>query len=153
VGIPSDPGCFDDPRLSASSITHGGYFDTPEGASPVPTAAPDALADATELRIDRLDIPIDHVGRYDVTLGQVRLPNGLLTTADFALVDDWPPGLTILQGGVGLEIRSLEDGELILNIYEHGWRAGTERVAAVLVFEVFRFDPGATLSIRDVVVR
>lgn len=153
AGIPSDPGCFDDPHLSATSVTRGGYHDTPEGATAVPSAAPDALADATELRIVRLEIPVDHVGAYEVMLGEVRLPNGLLTTADFALVDDWPPDLTILQGGVNLEIRSLEDGRPITNIYEHGWRAGTERAAAVLVFDVVRFDAGAALSIRDVVVR
>ena len=76
-----------------------------------------------------------------------------MTTADFALVDDWPPGVTILEGGVSLEIRSQGDGKPIRNIYEHGWHAGIEGVDAVLVFDVFRFDPGATLSIRDVVVR
>jgi len=42
---------------------------------------------------------------------------------------------------------------VIWNIYEHGWREGIEGVEAVLVFDVFRFEPGATLSIRDVVVR
>jgi hypothetical protein len=153
VGIPDDPGCFDDPHLTATSVTHGGYHDTPEGASPVPSAAPDALAEATELRIDQLDITIDHVGRHEVRLGEARLPNGLLTTADFQLVDDWPSDVTILDRAVGLEVRSLSDGEPIWNIYEHGWREGTERVEAVLVFNVFRFEPGAKLSIQDVVVR
>ena len=153
AGIPDDPGCFDDPHLQASSVTMGGYHDFPEDATPVPTAAPAAIADATELRIDRLDIPIDHVGRNEIHLGEVLLPNGLLTTADFALVDDWPPGITILERAVALEVRSLVDGKQIFNIYEHGWREGTERVEAVLVFNVFRFDPGATLSIRNVLVR
>lgn len=152
-GIPDDPGCFDDPHLQASSVTMGGYHDFPEDATPVPTAAPDAIADASELRIDRLDIPIDHVGLNEIRLGEVMLPNGLLTDADFALVDDWPPGITILERAVALEVRSLVDGKQIHNIYEHGWRDGTERVEAVLVFNVFRFDPGATLGIQDVVVR
>ena len=109
---------------------------------PVPSAAPDALADATELRIDRLDIPIEHTGPNEIELGEVLLPNGLLTTADFALVDDWPAGITILEGRVDLEIRSTVDGKPIWNIYEHGWREGTERVEAVLVFDVFRVRPG-----------
>ncbi len=153
VGVNTEPACVDDPHLTANSVTRGGYYDSPEGASPVPSAAPDALAGATELRIDRLDIAIDRTGPQEVVLGAARLPNGLLTTAEFALVDDWPAGVSILDGGVGLEIRSMLDGRPISNIYEHGWREGVEVVEAVLVFDVFRFDPGASVSIRDVVVR
>ena len=153
AGIPDDPGCFDDPQLSASSVTMGGYHDFPEDATPVPSAEPDAIADATELRIDRLDIPIEHTGLNEIRLGELLLPNGLLTEADFALVDPWPRDITILERAVGLEVRSLVDGKPIYNVYEHGWREGTERVEAVLVFNVFRFDPGAKLGIRNVVVR
>ena len=153
-GIPSGPACADDPRIDTHSISlKGGYHDVPEGSTPVPSVAPNAVAEATELTIDRVDVPIDHTGGHAVVLGEAMLPNGLVTTADFALVDDWPDDLTIVDGGVRLEIRSMVDGKPIWNIYEHGWREGTERVEAVLVFDVFRFEPGATLSIRDVVVR
>lgn len=152
-GIPSGPACMDEPKLDTSSFMNGGYHDVPEGSSPVPSAAPDAVLAATALRIDRLDIPIDHTGPHEVRLGEARLPNGLLSTVYFELVDDWPADLTIIEGGVHLEICSMVDGKPIFNIYEHGWREGTEPVEAILVFDVFRFDPGATLSIRDVVVR
>ncbi len=152
-GIPSGPACMDEPSLETGSFMTGGYHDVPQGSSPVPSAAPDAVLAATALRIDRLDIPIDHTGPYEVRLGEARLPNGLLSTVYFELVDDWPADVTIIEGGVHLEVRSLEDGQRIWNIYEHGWREGTERVEAILVFDVFRFDPGATLSIREVVVR
>jgi hypothetical protein len=154
VGINSEPACVDDPHIDAHSISlDGGYRDRTADATPVPSAAPDALAKATQLRIDRVDIPIDHTGPYEVRLGEARLPNGLVTSADFTLVDDWPPGVTILDGGVTLQVRSQRDGRTIQNIYEHGWREGAEGVDALLVFDVFRFDPGATLSIRDVEVR
>ncbi len=152
-GIPSGPACMDDPELDTWSFMDGGYHDVPEGSSPVPSAAPDAVLAATTLRVDRLDIPIDHTGRHEVRLGEALLANGLLSTVHFELVDDWPSDLTIIEGGVHLDVRSIEDGRSISNIYEHGWREGTERVEAVLVFDVFRFDPSATLSIRDVVVR
>lgn len=151
VGIASHPACLDDPHLSTGSVMDGGYYDRPCCPSPVPSPASDAMAEATALEIDRLDIPIDHVGRYEVRVGEADLPDGILTTVDFALVDDWPPGVSILEG-VRLEIRTL-GGEPIRNIYEHGWREGTERVVAILVFDVFRYDPGAVLAIRDVVVR
>ena len=153
VGVNQEPACADDPHLTANSVTQGGYHDVPEGSSPVPSAAPDALEMATGLHLGRVDIPIDHTGSYEVVLGEAWLPNGLLTTADFQLVDAWPPDVTIIDGGVSLEIRSQLDGKPIWNIYEHGWREGVERVDAVLVFDVFHFEPGATLSIRDVVVR
>jgi hypothetical protein len=152
-GIPSGPACSDDPHIELHAMSlEGGYHDVPEGSSPVPSAAPGAVAMATELRIDRLDLPIDQAGPQEVVLGEAWLPNGLLTTADFALVDDWPPGVTILDGGVSLEVRSQLDGKVIWNKYEHGWREGIEGVEAVLVFDVFRYEPGATLSIQDVVV-
>jgi hypothetical protein len=159
-GIPGVE-CQDDPHLVTSSVMHGGYFDHPctgdQAAgcpSPVPSVAPDALTKAVPLRIARLDIPVDHVGLYAVSIGEARLPNGILTAADFALVEPWPAGVSILDGGVSLEIRSLDDGgKPITNTYEHGWRSGTERVQAVLVFNVAHFDPGATLGVKDVVVR
>ena len=147
------PACSDDPHIEIHSMSlDGGYHDVTEGSSPVPSAAPAAVADATELRIDRLDIPIDRTGHHEIVLGDLLVANGLLKSADFALVDDWPPGVTILYG-VYLEIRAKSDGKVIWNIYEHGWREGVEGVDAVLVFDVFHVDPGATLSIRDVVVR
>lgn len=152
-GIPSGPACMDEPKLETDSFMTGGYRDVPQGSSPVPSAAPDAVLAATSLRIDRLDIPINSTGPHEIRLGEALLPNGLLSTVYFELVDDWPADVTIIEGGVHLEIRSIEDGRRIWNIYEHGWREGTERVEAVLVFDVFRFEPGATLSVRDVVVR
>jgi len=153
-GLPGNE-CRDDPHLGAGSVMHGGYYDGTEAqiSGGRPTIAPDALADATPLLIPRLDIPVDHSGKYEVPIGEARVPNGILTDADFALVDDWPAGVSILDG-VGLEIRSLDDGGTpIRNIYEHGWRPGTERVQAVLVFDVADFDPGAALGVKDVVVR
>ena len=123
-------------------------------ATPVPTVEPKAAAAATTLKVDRLDIPIDHTGDYEVKLGEARLPNGLLSQADVALVDDWPPGVTILSGDVSLRIRSLEaDGLPFTNIFEHGWRPGTEHVEAILAFHVDAFEPGADLSVKDVIVR
>lgn len=152
-GASMEPQCVEKPHLIVDSVTQGGYHDVPEGSSPVPSAAADALSEATGLRIDRLDVPIDHTGPNEIVLGEARLPNGLLTTADFELVDGWPADLSIVDGRVTLEVRSQRDGKPIQNIYAHGWRKGIEGVDAVLVFEVFWFEPGATLSIRDVVVR
>lgn len=148
--------CQNNPRLEAWSVMHGGYYDGTEAQllGGPPSIAPDALADAMPLRIGQLDIPVDHTGLNEIPIGEARLPNGILTAVDFALVEDWPTGVSILYGGVRLEIRSVDDGGTpITNIYAHGWRPGTERVQAVLVFDVAAFDPGATLAVKDIVVR
>ena len=161
MGIPNQITCFDDPHLSIGGMQMGGYHDLPcpgeppDGcATPLPDAAPDANAAATAIRIARLDIRIDHVGDYHIVLGEARLPNGIVTEESAELVDDRPADITILSGGVGLGVRSLEaDGRPFTNVYEHGWREGTERVEAFLAFHVDHFDPGATLSVAGIVVR
>ena len=163
VGIASHPACVDDPHLTTGSVTgpNGGYHDTPcsgdppDGcATPLPGIEPAASKSAKPLTITALDIRLDHAGPYEVRLGEASLPNGILTEASFALVDDWPPGVAITSGAVSIVIRSLEaDGKPFNNYFDHGWRAGTERVEALLVFTVDHVDPGARLAIRDVVVR
>ena len=158
-GIPSGPACTEDPTLAAESSTDGGYFDTPCPGeppvcpSPVPGPEPDAVAASDPIRVPALAIPIDHVGSYEVVVGSGSLPNGLLTRAGFGFSDPWPEDVTIVDAVVTIRIRSLEvDGKPFDNVYEHGWRSGRERIEAVLVFGVSRFDPGAVLRIRDVVV-
>jgi hypothetical protein len=159
-GVSMAPMCQDEPVVRAEDIIGSGYRDVPCAGEPpdgcatlVPARTRAATAGAVPLRVDRLDIPIDHTGDYRVKVGEARLPNGWLTDASFALVDDWPDGVTILSGRATMALQSLEsDGKPFMNVYEHGWREGTERVAAFIVFHVDDFDPGAVLSIKDVVV-
>jgi hypothetical protein len=161
AGIPGFQ-CLDDPRLQATSPTIAGYRDVPcDGeppagcASPVPPPDPEARAAAKELRVPRLDIPIDRVGHYEIAVGEATLPNGILTTAEFAFASpEWPSDFTIAEGVVQLSVRSLDHPErLFWNIYDHGWIEGTERVEAILEFDVLHQEPGATFSVEDVVVR
>jgi hypothetical protein len=155
------PVCMDEPRLQPMSLTISGYRDVPcfddEGqhcATPHPPIDPEAAGAADPIRMEQVDIPIDHEGAYEVRLGEGSLPNGILTEATFDFVIAWPPDVTIPDGRVLLDVRSLEpDGKPFDNYYLHGRREGIERVEAVLVFTVSRFEPGAVLMIRDVVVR
>ena len=67
---------------------------------------------------------------------------------------DWPTNISIADGVVSLVVRSLDDPtRAFMNVHEHGRVAGVERVEAVLIFDVLRYDAGALLSVRDVVVR
>lgn len=162
-GIPGGPACTDDPRLEARSSIDagGGYHDVPcpDGqppetcGTPLPPYEGAAVKAARPLSIDRLEIPIDHVGSYKVSLGEASLPNGVATSASFAFVDTWPLDLSLDGGAAQIGLRSLEpDGKPFQNYYEHGWRPGVERAEAVLAFDVLWFRPGATLAIRDITV-
>lgn len=163
-GIPSGAACTDVPQLEArtSVAESGGYRDVPcpDGApphscgTPLPTLEPAAAAVARPLSVARFPIPIDHVGAYEVSLGEASLPNGVATLASFAFVDDWSLDVSLKDGVAQIGLRSLEpDGKPFQNYYDHGWRPGVERVEAVLVFHVLWFEEGAVLAIRDVVVR
>jgi hypothetical protein len=145
--------CSEQPELLLLSPTRSGYFDTPEGASPVPTAAPDALADARPLEVPAKDIPIDHVGSFEVRIGEALLPNGLLTEATFEVQDTQPDDFQVADG-VHLEVEPRNpDGPPLLNVYEAGWREGTRPVEAFIRFEVVEFRPGAVLALRNIVIR
>src|SRR5688500_9023166 len=92
-GVSIDPACSPEPHLNPGSII-GGYHDLPCGpdpepdgpedcATPLPTLEPDATVEATPILIDASTIPIDHVGQYEVSLGEGSLANGVLREASF----------------------------------------------------------------------
>jgi hypothetical protein len=164
VGVGGGPACMDTPKLEARSVLagSGGYHDVPcadppppEGCgNPLPTLEPAAVKAAAPLRIDRVSIPIDHVGRYEVPLGKASVPNGVLSNVSFEFTDPWPLDVSLSQGVAWIEVRSLEpDGKPFQNYFDHGWRPGVERTEAVLAFEVLWFKKGAVLGIRDVLVQ
>jgi hypothetical protein len=150
--------CTDTPLIRVASPMSG-YHDVPCGAepapgncaSPVPTIAPSSAAKGVPLSVPSLTIAIDHVGAYAVDIGDAVLPNGILTEASATLADDRRADVLIPEG-IQLEVVG-EDGQPLVNAYDHGWRPGTEQVHIRLVFTVESFDPGATLEITEVVVR
>lgn len=163
-GIPSGPTCTDTPQLVADSVfaEGAGYKDVPcpDGASPhtcgqpLPSFEPAAVRAARPLSIASLSIPIDHVGGYEVSIGKASVPNGVVSTASFGFVDRWPADVSLEGGEARIALRSLEpDGVPFDNYYEHGWRPGVEHVEATLVFNVLWFKKGASLEVRDIVVR
>jgi hypothetical protein len=150
--------CLDEPVIGVSAPIGTGYGDVPctgEGpsgcATPVPSAAPDAIAEAVELHVPSLTIPIDHSGAYVVDVGEALLPNGILSEASLVLADDRRTDV-LIPDGIALVIEG-EDGEPLLNEHDHGWREGTERVRVTLRFEVEMFDPGTSITLTDIVVR
>ncbi len=162
-GIPSGPACMDEPQLEARSMLGegGGYHDVPcpDGAAPqtcgtpLPTLQPAAVAGARPLSVARLEIPIDHLGTYEVPLGEVSFPNGIATAASLEFAETWPLDVSLRDGVAYIGLRSLEpDGKPFQNYFDHGWRSGVERAQAVLTFEVLWFKEGAVLDLRDIAV-
>jgi hypothetical protein len=158
VGAEYDLGCTDPPTIRLSAPTLSGYQDVPcageppDGcASAVPTIDPAVAPKRRPLEIASLDVPLDHVGHFDIPLGNAVLPNGVLTEGSFALADDAQRDFLLVDGVVSLVV-SGPDGKPVWNVYEQGWRAGTETVDAHLVFDVESLDPGAVLHVRDVAV-
>ncbi len=153
IGGQYSPLCSAQPELQLYSPTSSGYTDVPAGSTPIPTAAPGALAQARELEMPTLDIPIDHLGTYEVRIGEALLPNGLLTEASFRAQDTQPDNF-LIDDGVHLDVEPRDpDGPPLWNAYETGWQEGTRRVEAFIRFEVVEFEPGAVLSLRDIFVR
>ncbi|HEX6869438.1 MAG TPA: hypothetical protein VF119_11565 [Candidatus Limnocylindrales bacterium] len=162
-GLPDGPACFDEAPdwVKHLSFLGSGYSDIacagepPEGCpSPIPGIDPEAAAAAEPIIVPAMDIPIERTGQHAIALGRGSLPNGVISEASLVLPDPWPDDATFAEFGTSLLIRSLEpDGRPFINKYEHGWREGVERIEAVIVFDVRRFDPGAVLRVEDVVVR
>jgi hypothetical protein len=143
--------CTEHPEIRVGGSTFGGYWDT-TGATP-PPLDPAAVAAAKPLRVDALDIPIDHVGHYEVSVGRAIIPMGILTRGIFTLANPRPTDLATTEDGVILRILSTTPGaKPFLNLYDHGWHDGTEEVAVDLVFDILEFQRGATLQIRGLVV-
>jgi hypothetical protein len=102
--------------------------------------------------VPSFDVPLDHEGQYDIPLGEAVLPNGILTESSFTLADAHQTGFMLQDGAIALVV-SGPDGKPIWNVYEQGWRDGTESVQVRLKFSIASFEPGSVIRVRDVIVR
>ena len=159
----SDPVCTDRPEIQLS-MPYGpgsGYNDVPCGsvpagepgascATPLPTVDP--AATSVPLRIASVDYGLT-VGSQVIYLGQATLPNGILSDAHFSLADRMTQAFGV-TGPVQLVITSTDPSRPAFdNAFSHGWHPGSEVVSVSLVLDVTSVTPGATLQVRDLVVR
>lgn len=141
-----------------------GYHDVPCGAVPGGEAGsacatpmsgidPDAARAGVPLEAASHDYAIAGLGPQEILVGSATLPNGILSDARFSLADPFTRAFAV-RDGIALVVRPLDPARpLFVNIYAHGWYTGTEEVEVYLVFDVTAFTPGATLEVRDLVVR
>lgn len=167
--------CTEKPEIELILPLQNGYFDVPCDGEPARTETPaerlagqtipptcpthfpdpDPAAAAAEqpLLIPSIDVPIDHVGEYSVTLGRGTLANGILEVTSMTASDPRPPSF-FLRGGIWLQLTSLAPGGRPFdNYFLHDRVDGTEPFTAQLTFEAMDFEPEAVLRIRDVVIR
>jgi hypothetical protein len=158
--------CTDRPEvmLIAPYGAGSGYHDVPCGAVPGGEAGsacatpmsgidPDAARAGVPLEAASHDYAIAGLGPQEILVGSATLPNGILSDARFSLADPFTRAFAV-RDGIALVVRPLDPARpLFVNIYAHGWYTGTEEVEVYLVFDVTAFTPGATLEVRDLVVR
>jgi hypothetical protein len=152
IDAASVPECMPEPAVPVGSVDRGGYGDTPEGATPLPSLDPEAVANAKALRVPELAIPVERTGPQLIRLGTALLPNGYLTEATISLADPWPSSV-LFEDGILMLLRPSTGGEPIRNEYETGWHQGTFEVDVTLTFDVAWFEPGTSFTLVDIVVR
>jgi hypothetical protein len=163
-GIISDRACSADPQIR---LFGGVSTDTPcgpnpcgegnAGATPPPSPKPAVVAASTPLVLRILDVPLDHVGHYEVFAGNAWLPDGLLTERSGSIGDPRPTTYWVDQG-ITIEVRPVPPcpggcPATIESIYHRPFH-GPQPVRVYLVFDVVELSvPGTILEIRNLVVR
>jgi hypothetical protein len=152
--------CTEHPDVYVSVPTDG-YGDVPCVGDDLSSCAtrfpgPDPVAANAErpVSVETLVIPLDHVGNYSVEVGEGTLANGILETSTMTLDEGGPATYLLSEGGIRLVLKSAEsDGRPFDNYYAHGRRDGLERFTARVEFKVQRYDAGAAITLRDILVR
>jgi hypothetical protein len=153
----SDRVCDADPQIGIATgvdrdVPCSG--DTPPAgcATLPPSPRPASVAAAHPLVLATVNVPLDHDGHYEVDLGAASLPDGVLSERSAELADSRPTTFWI-DSGIRIDVRPDVAGRPpIGNIYRDPFD-GPEPVHVYLVFDASDVQPGATLEIRDLVVR
>jgi len=155
IGSPADRVCSNDPHIMVARGEGDHDVPCPDGvalevcASEPPQPGPAAVARARPLRVAALDVPIDHLGPYEIKVGNVGLPNGYVSRHDLRLLDDSPEEFWI-DRGIRLELRPIIAGRPAIGNVHRDAFDGTEPAAVFLVFEVSDLSPGGVLRVRDI---
>jgi hypothetical protein len=152
-----DDACNLDPTIgiAAGPVSHDipctGDGDPPTGcATEPPTPRPEIQAMAKPLRVPVLDIPLEHLGPYEIEVGVAGLPDGAFSRSSASVVDQRPESFWIRDAR--LVIEPVDPARPpVGSIYREPFD-GVEPVRVTLVFEVTELRPGAVLQVRDIVI-
>jgi hypothetical protein len=120
-------------------------------ATPPPSPRPAVRAIARPLRVASLDIPLDHLGPYEVEVGEAGLPDGVLSTLSATLAETDPETFWIAQT-IEIVARPVDPARPeVGSVYREPFD-GVEPVKVFLVFEVTQLKSDSVLQVRDLVV-
>jgi hypothetical protein len=150
-----DEACNHDPTIGIGA----GHVDRdvpctgepPSGCATLPpTPRPASQALAKPLRVPVLDIPLDHLGHYEIPVGEAGLPDGAFSGSAASVADARPTSFWIREAR--LVIVPVDPARPpIGSVYREPFD-GVEPVRVSLVFEATEISPGAVLQVRDIVV-
>jgi hypothetical protein len=123
-GVLHEAACMDETRLRVRSSTDDGAAG---GAPDVPSVP---------MVVSAMSIPIDHLGGYEIELGEDSAPSAGWTSGSLQFAVPWPDDVALRDASVTLDLRT-----------------SAEHQRPSLAFDVLWFRPGATLEVRDLVVR
>ena len=147
--------CDPDARLGVSG---GLGHDVPcateeiETCATLPASPRSAVrAIARPLRVASLDIPIDHLGPYELEVGDAGLPDGVMSTRSGTLAETNPETFWIADG-IRIDVRPVDPTRPpVGSVYREGFD-GVEPVKVFLTFDVTELKSPSVLQVRDLVV-
>jgi len=155
IGHGADDACDYDPTIGIGAgdvdrdVPCSG--EPPAGCATLPpTPRPEIRAKATPRRVPVLDIPLDHLGRYEIELGVAGLPDGAFTRSSASVVETRPESFWIRDAQLVIEPVDPTRPE-VGSTYRDPFD-GVEPVRVTLVCDVTEVSPGAVLQVRDIVV-
>jgi hypothetical protein len=116
-----------------------------------PSPRPAVQAMARPLRVASLDIPLDHLGRYEVEVGEAGLPDGALSARSATLADPNPETFWIAED-IEIDVRPVDPARPPIHSAYREWFDGVEPVKVFLVFDVTELKSPSILQIRDLLV-
>ena len=116
-----------------------------------PSPRPAVQAIARPLHVAALDIQLDHLGSYEVEVGEAGLPDGALSTISATLGEPSPENFSIADG-IGIVVRPVDPARPQLGSVYRDPFDGVEPVKVFLVFDVTELKSDSILRVRDLVV-
>jgi len=121
-------------------------------ATPLPPLTDQDRAAARPLLVEGLRVPLDHVGRYRIPVGEAVLARGVIEVLSLTLANASDGSYTAPL--FSLELQDAATGSALpRNMYGKGVVDGSQHVEVFLTFDLQAFAPGAALQVSRIEVR
>lgn len=117
-----------------------------------PSPRPAVQAIARPLILPSLDIPLDHLGPYELEIGEAGLPDGALSTI-LATIGEPQPQTFWIAHRIEIQVRPVDPARPEVGSVYRDPFDGVEPVKVFLVFEVTELTSPSVLEVRALVVQ